>query len=882
MLIRHWGCNMLGRQTRLFGSHGAEGKSGRLARDHSLHSGASVVVWSLVLGGTLAILAACSDSGGSRDDDKLAGTTDGGSGSGAGGDTPGGEQSYAIVVTAASTDLRTKGAGINECTDVVATVKSGEEPAADVEVSFSVVGSVAGKQAGATSPESATTNASGTASTVFCASSDENESFVKATAGASSANSEKIKIVSVPSYRFSWKPARERPFALKTRTLAGNAEKLAEHLAQGPVDTDSAKALQITLQGGGNDCTEVTFELTKDGQAVSGRTLQFATQEDYPVGVKLAPREAEGKTLTSKTSGKKFAYADVTSNIDGVFEVPLCSGPVPGNVVISATFEDSAGREHVVNSPIIVMSGGLTNYGFMSLTFDPANARVISADTFTNTQKTLPFIARLGTLGEGSVIKAHPLGVLAEVGKVVVSGNGVPSDSGEVKFTLEALNTRGRRPEPVDPSLPDLEFDDETGYSACEPLRFPSKSETSPAVPYHRLAKNWRSTLMYYIQGSEFAVSNTSSSRFDASKAFGVWDVNQNGTYDGNGNNASSIDKITFVPEGRTAEQFKASRDDWFFDLPSPFVDSNENGKFDPGEVLVGDSYAPPNGRFDDSTYVWKSLFIPLYLGATSYSLQHSAVSGTIADFSPSTELMNYHTWLINKFAGTPYATSLASSVLSETAIQDYIFGFGPDIETTLAERDVVRRTLFFHAHDKCGSPLPGGKKISTRYEVTKPAAFGSRAVTTHFFVQPYDGLRESTKRLLAKANGSSDTTLNQDVLEHPAAEAGFPVELDIRIRPCENYCSGDLHPSIASSPPVYCKEEKGKVWLDIEGDVSIAHPILINEFYETRDTFVNSTNKCGCAIRASLKDATCTCPSGTVLLGDTCLPPPTAEPATP
>jgi hypothetical protein len=430
--------------------------------------------------------------------------------------------------------------------------------------------------------------------------------------------------------------------------------------------------------------------------------------------------------------------------------------------------------------------------------------------------------------------------------------------------------------------LPDLEFDDNTGFSACDPLRFPPVSATAPAVPFFQLAKNWRSTLMYYIRGSEYAVVNTSANSFDASKAFGIWDVNQNGVYDGNGNNDTSIDKMTFVPEGRTAGSFKPNSDNWFFDLPSPFVDANENGKFDPGEQLVGDSFAAPNGRFDDSTYVWKSLFIPLYLGATSYSLQHSAVSGTITDFTPSDELMDYHTWLVTKFAGTPYGTALSPTALSATAIQDYLFGRGLPIETTLSETDVVSRALFFHAHDKCGSPLPGGKKISTRYEVTKPAAFGARPVTTHFYNQPYDGLRESSKRLLAKVDGSSDTTLNQDVLEHPAAKAGFPVEIDIRIRPCENYCSGDLHPSVASSPPAYCKEERGRVWLDIEGDVSIAHPVRINEFYETRGTVVGPGNKCGCAVNASLKDATCTCPTGTVLTGDTCLPPPTPAPAAP
>jgi hypothetical protein len=522
------------------------------------------------------------------------------------------------------------------------------------------------------------------------------------------------------------------------------------------------------------------------------------------------------------------------------------------------------------------MSGGLTNFGFMSLTFDPTNARVIPADTFTNTQKTLPFIARLGTLADGPVLKAHPLSVLTEVGKVTLEGNGVPNDVGEVKFTLESLNTRGRRPKAVDPNLPDLQFDSDTGYSACDPLLFP----TNPKTPFPTLARNWRSTMIYYIKGSEYSQANNPTGVFDASKAFGIWDVNQNGFYDGNGDNATSIDKITSAPAGRTNASFNFFEDDWFWDLPSPFVDANENGRYDPGELLVGDEFTAANGKFDENTFIWKSTVIPLYLGATAYSLLNSGISSTITDFAPTPQMSAYYAWLGTQFSGTPFGTVIprgntVPGVAARPAVVDHLFGRSARVETPSNSPGFAQEDLYFHAHDKCGNPLPGGKKISATYESLFPATIGKREVTTHFYIQPADSLREPSKRLLAKSDGSSEATMNQDVLEHPAAAAGFPIELKVRISPCENFCSGDLLPAVANAPPAYCSQETGRIDLNIEGEITVGHPVLINEYFGPTSASVTSANKCGCAIGATRLGSTCTCPTGTSVVGNTCTQPP-------
>jgi hypothetical protein len=851
------------------------------------------VVGALSLATVVLASAACSDSGDGRNTGGLGGVappTGGEPAPGAPSPDPGGgdTSNYSITVTAGDTDLRTKGSGLKECTSIEATVKNGDQAAEDVSVTFSAVGSDATSQAGAANPATASTNKDGVAKTSYCAGPDENQVVVQAKAGASSANSASIKIISVPTYRFSWKPLRDRAFALKTGALAGNAEGLAEHLAQGPIDTEKAKALALTLRGGGNDCSDLHFELTKDGNAVSGQTIRFQTQDDVPVGVKLARREATGLTAVNPTTKKTFAYADVESNLDGVFQLPVCSGQIPGTLVLSAMFKEPSGREHEVFSPVIVMSGGLANYGFMSLTYDGANARVIPADTFTNLQKTSPFIVRLGTLSDGSIIKTHPLSVMAEVGKVVVDGNGVPSDAGDVRFTLESLNTRGRRPFPVTNTLPDLQFNEATGYSACDPVLFP----TSPTL-FSTVAKNWRSTVVYHIKGSEYTHANNSTGVFDRSKAFGVWDVNQNGVFE------STYDVITATPAGRTEASFKFYEDDWFFDLPSPFVDRNENGRYDAGEATVGNEYVAPNGEPDDDTLIWKSTVVPLYLGATSYSLQHSQISSVFFDptttnpdpkigFEPSPGMIDYNQWLKDTFGTTRYSTVLPNRKYlpsdPDPTLEAHLFGFGPPIESSTTEKGINWETLFFHAHDKCGNPIPGGKKIGSRYEELYPALVGGRTVTTHFFLQPYDGLRESSKRLLAKSDGSSDTSMNQDVLEHPAAKAGFPIELDIQISPCENYCSGDLLPALAGSPPLYCSASAGRVWLDIEGDISISHGVTTNEFYEaSRLSSAGITdpedNKCGCANGATRTGSTCTCPSGTQLEGNNCVTPPVPTP---
>ncbi|MCA2961355.1 MAG: hypothetical protein IOD12_13980 [Silvanigrellales bacterium] len=775
---------------------------------------------------------------------------------------------YTVSVKAASVDLRTFGTGVNECTDLTATLTAAGKPAVDVEVTFEAVATDGQKDKGEANPAKARTDEKGTASSKYCSGKEEGEIVVKAVAGASSANTAEIKVTSVPAYRFSWKDRKSKSFAQRAREVKSSSEKLTELLSSSPEDTDAAKPIPLSLRGSSNDCTQVEFELTRDGLAVSGEKIAFATQEEFPVGVKLAVREGTGLTKDNPVSGKSYAYYEATSNADGVFQVPVCSGTLPGNIQLSASYLESDGRVHDTKSPLIVMSGGVANYGFLSLTFDALNSRVVSADTFTNTQKILAFIARLGTLNDGAIIKSYPLSAVAEMGKVLVEGNGFPNDAGEVKFKYEALNLSGQRPFAKHPTLPDLQYNVDSGYSACDPLRF---SSTGP-IPFFTLAENWRSTLVYYIRGAEFARVNNTAGVFDATKAFGIWDVNQNGVYDGNFVNNQSIDQITFVPANRTQASFNPSVDDWFIDLPGPFVDANENGQYDGGEPLIGDKYSEPNKKYDTDAYIWKSVVLPLNLGATAYSLQHSRISSTVNDYTPTTEWTNYLAFL-QSLNTAGYGTRILSS--NDTQL----FGRGTTIETSDTSPIGMSQYLYFHAQDKCGNPLPGGKKISANYVVdVEKARIGPRDVTAHFSTQPYDGLREASKRLLSKADGSSEAIVNFDILDHPAKKASYPIEMKVTIGACRSECTGDLHPDVANNPPVFCSAETGRMELTVEGDVTISHNVSIPEVFENgHGGVVNSQNKCGCAIGATRQGSVCKCPTGTSLSDatGTCVLPP-------
>lgn len=790
---------------------------------------------------TLALAAGCGGSSGGRsiaDDDPAPGVKPTAKASGSPTARKEDNTPYSVTVKASGAEVRTKGSGTNECVEITATVKKGTAVSSGVEVDFKSAVKYGEGEIGRVGEETVKTDEKGVATTSYCGGDKEGAAVVTAKAGASSANTGEIKTTNVPVFRFSYKDPKAKSHSLRVREAKSDVDKFRDVLTEVVEDTDKKDPIALSLNGGGSDCALVEFELTKNGGAVSGEKITFQSQEDFPLGVKLARREGVGATKINPVTGKRYALVEVESNIEGVFQVPVCAGALPGYVILSATYADSTGKTHQVRSPLISMKGGLTNYGYFSLTYDKVNSRVAPADTFTNSTIDLKFIANLGTRNDGSIIKTFPLNVLTEIGRAVVDANGFPDDKGQVKFSYEVLNTRGRRPFRVNPSLPDLD----ANYVACDPLAFTTRT------PYSTLAENWRSTMVYYVKGNEYFNDSNQNGVFDKAQGDGFWDRNENGQFD------SGVDVITYDWKGDSAFDPVS---EWFIDLPSPFVDANENMTYDPGEVLVGDAYVKPNGEWDDNTFLWKSSKVPVYLGATAYSVNHSAISSTINDFSPSQGWRDYHAFLHNNFANTPYGSNIANS---DTARRDQLFSVGSTLSGPVLNVPVTASTdyeqwYYFHMQDKCGNPLPGGAKITLEYTVEGKPAFGERLARGSFYVQPMDAIREKSKRLLSKSDGSSEAEVNFDTLEHPASRASYPIEFKVTAARCLNQCTGDLHVSVAANPPYYCDAQWGYMHMNVNSEISVKHAVVYQLYWEqTRGGVVTNANKCGCVSGASNK----------------------------
>jgi|GEM_PF-2720992 len=792
---------------------------------------------------------------------------------GVGGD----KTAYTVAASATLVDLRTLGAGVRECTAITATVKNGTALAAKVDVAFEIVAKSGQKQSfGTLNPTKTETDAKGVAVTQYCTGKTEGKVAVSVAAGVATAVSQEIEATAVPVYRLSYKDPTAKAFSVQARAKTG--EDLATLLASPLEDTDAKKPIEMNLSGGGKDCNTVEFELTKNGEAVSGQKITFQTQEDYPIGVKLAKREGVGATGLNAVSGKRYAVYEGTSNAEGVFQVPICSGAIAGNVLLSADYTDPNAVLHAVKSPLITMNGGIANYGFLSLTYDAKNARVASGDVFTNTGMQLPFLARIGTRNDGGVLKSYPIGVITELGKAIVEKNGFPDDDGKVKFTYELLNLSGMRPWKVHSELQDVHlnsaFPDQDGV--CDPADFPT------AVDYMTLADNWRSTMTYYVKGSEYYRDSNQNGLYDASAGDGFWDKNENGKFDTCPATTDLkvpaqtwCDVLTY--DYKSDNLFDATSE-WFIDLPSPFVDANENGRFDDGELLVGDKFVLPNGKYDSDTYIWKNTKLPVSVGETAYSITHSRILDVLANPSfktPSAGWVAYHAALAPS-AGAPFRYSITAGEL-----QTNLFGLGNAIAFPSSQLE-LNHSLYFHAQDKCGSPLPGATKLTTNVvpALIQNLGTGDRKVTTHFYVQPYDSLREPSKRLLSKSDGSSEAEVNFDTFGHPAASASYPIELQVKTQPCNNFCKGATVPAVAVDPPLYCPALSGHINLTI-GSTTIRHNYGVAGFTDrttrTGAGSTTATNPCGCMAGATMyPDGNCTCPEGTApnAMGSACVPP--------
>lgn len=368
---------------------------------------------------------------------------------------------------------------------------------------------------------------------------------------------------------------------------------------------------------------------------------------------------------------------------------------------------------------------------------------------------------------------------------------------------------------------------------------------------YAELAKNWRSTLTYTTRGQETFNDANRNGKYDTG-GDGFWDKNHDGTYtkgvdavtvfgsvaagcrclksDGTPNNTAPTTGIQSKPctESLTSPSCFRPNSEWFIDLPTPFVDANENGIFDPFvdanlngvyepdidvqnmDRLIGDVYSEPNGKRDLDTVIWKSLVLPIYTGTSPYSLVRSHIkidSKLTPSGSPDSETETKPV--------LDYFKNLADRNLN-TFRKDYI-DYLEHAEEPLNDSNMIGNGpngyfgyRWFTAKGICGTPLPGGTKIEATEELVEEV-YGDRGVAIHFYQQPGDGKLDPSRRLLLQSGGENTAEINFNIPDHPSASLGYPIEYSIEVPPCTRAVEGGVG--------VWCARMIRDIFLKVDTD---------------------------------------------------------------
>jgi hypothetical protein len=543
------------------------------------------------------------------------------------------------------------------CTnDFIVTVTKGGAPKEGENVTFAVAPTVSTTDFGKVEPSSGTTNAAGQVTAKYCAGDTETKVVITAKAGEKEAASPQIEVVKKPTYTFTYvgtedQDASSSTFVPALLNFLADTTTLALTTPNTPTP---AEAVKLNLLGGGKDRINLLFAATVSGVAYAGASATFRSQFDFPIGSKLALCTDTATTAKDTVTNKTYLQYTAVGNSAGVFRVPVCAARMPGNLLVTGILTAGTGvgaKTIRAEANAIRFEGGLANYGNMSASFDTVNAKVMKASFVSNTGVAMNFQARLQSRLDGVLANENPLGVLTEYGKVTLTNDGTPSQDGTVAFTIEPLNSSGQRPLRITSKA----ISNGTDYDImCTPSKF---SDTS-AIVFSDLAKDWRSTVMYYVKGQEQYFDANFNGQYDIANSVGFWDRNQNGVFDCS--DEGVCDMITFVDPNKTdndltgvtvgkvpfstgcptttcltqLQQSAIYKHDWFIDMSSPFVDADENGDQREtdgtpqlSEYVVGDTFQPPNGRLDSEAYIWKSFVLPLYVGTSPYAMTHRTIS---------------------------------------------------------------------------------------------------------------------------------------------------------------------------------------------------------------------------------------------------------------
>jgi len=633
-----------------------------------------------------------------------------------------------------------------------------------------------------------TTGASGTAIGTFCAADQVGQVVIVANATdpvnsklVVKANSGPVKITLKPVYTLNF-----------TRTDLPRAGSLA---------TDAVKI--DLFESGPNDCGKLYFQLKKLEDPVVGVQLKFRSDYGYPAGVKLSAKSAAQFAETDPVTNKKFLSFTASTDEGGLVAVPICAGSLPGSLFVFTDYTDEFGNIIHAQTPTIVIGAGFANFLNLDLRFDPTNARTLRTLFNNEMPSTLNFSAKINSKMSGGLSVFDPISVILESGELSMS-SGVPDAAGKVDFSVSASHNSAYRPTPV------LKFISSQAQSYCDASAI---AKERSLTNFNDVAKNWRTTMAYSTRGQEAYNDSNRNQKYDVG-GDGFWDKNQDGVYTrgtdavtyfgvvaaGAGcrcitsrpgalpiTSASAAPTVGFQSPPCIEDPTKAScfrnSGEWFIDLPTPFVDADENGIYEEqvnGESMdrvIGDTYQDPNGKWDNDTLIWKSTVLPIYTGTSIYAMVRSSI------------------------AQDPVSLGVTSSPSAAETLDavNYFSSYGitanhADLNRTVS--DSTNRTVsdwhYMHAHGVCGTPAPGGTDLSVTTDVWDQFA-GDRQLTAHFYIQPGDDLLDPSRRLLADGSGGSTAKLNFNIPEHGSAVAGYPVLYELLVSKCSRTPSGGI-----------------------------------------------------------------------------------------
>lgn len=716
--------------------------------------------------------------------------------------------------------LFTKDASENTCVPIKITATQASLPLANVGIKLSIQGNSSNfNDKGSLIPDAGVTDEAGEFTAAYCSGQEEGTLTLYATTDKISVNSEKITISKKPVYSFRYQRSDVDP--LLTPADAG----------------EQTDAIFLNLvDSGPQDCTTLYFKLTKSGAPVVGVTQNFRTQIDFPKGAKLGKRADALKTEVDLISGKKYSVYTATSTSSGEFPVPICSGVSLGTILVSGSFVDEEDRVYTAHSPIIRITAGLTNFINMSLTFDLVNGRTLKGYYNTNSSYELPITVQLGARQDGNPITDYPVAIASEVGNVSITNGGIPDkEAGSVGAKLKSLHLIDNYP---------YFTTSYTGYplaqTRCEPQSLAqwATANSLTAVNYSDLRKNWRSTFIYSVRGQEHFHDANRNGLYDLG-GDGFWDKNQNGYFDtGDVLTFDAGANGTFNPNG-----------EWFIDLPTPFVDVDENGIYEASkDILVGDEYIAPNGKRDADTLIWKYEYFPVSMGPSAYGVRRARIIA--ADYNS-----------LDNPATMPWGGNYEVSGVLPINAADLWPGADAD---RFAASAVYPSVLF--AHDLCGNLLPGGTDFNIQFSATYTPTYGARLPAGRIYMQPGDHYLEASRHLLKNAAGGASALINFNAVDHASANSGYPLLSYIEVPACTNTCTG----AVQGSPGIACDAYSGMaIWslkepaLDTRGGdaVSVLTDISFGQY-----------NACNCVANATQAAGVCSCNPGREFQGGVCV----------